>query len=554
MPKHNQKTKWVQNQEHRRNPRYQNQTDYGRPNNIPGNDAWGNHYRGSHGNSSRATRGNNIRSNHHWQNNGRYAWSNTYRGNHGDRQSETTVASTSSSGSQAENNDDDLDILFLPGFYYDREKKKYFRLIPGHNNYNPLTADTIQKKELEKKKAQFSSEQSSGVDKSDRDQKSKLKVVLSCKLQMPIFRQELQVGRYSPLVIERLLHERVINKLKLKYDLTAECEAFYNGRFRWKPRTSILLADDTNKKLFISLGSLTAKLPPMFSSVEPNEEDPSRIHLQPFHWRECLFQEPEHRPTNACWVNYGGEEQSHVLYSYFDMESRSTVRLLKYGHCDNARHYRYDKIDDTIWTCAWSNNIQYPGRFCIGLDKCANVIDIATNHKLIFPTQKSAVFAQTFATKSPLLFNGTRRGQVLTFDLRSSRHSTAVKLQHKSSVSCMRLLKDENYLVASDMDNKILLWDLRKSKQVLEYSGHSSNFNYRHIPFYIDSTETVLYAGGQDTFVRFWRLKDGHKLHTIATPADVDGPPAVQYSRHWTDHNIPGLLMACNEQLKFYTL
>lgn len=37
----------------------------------------------------------------------------------------------------------------LPGFYYDPEKNRYFRLLPGHNNCNPLTKESIQQKAME---------------------------------------------------------------------------------------------------------------------------------------------------------------------------------------------------------------------------------------------------------------------------------------------------------------------------------------------------------------------------------------------------------------------
>ena len=44
---------------------------------------------------------------------------------------------SSSSSTAAED-----DAPELPGFYYDREKKKYFRLIPGHNNHKCILNKT----------------------------------------------------------------------------------------------------------------------------------------------------------------------------------------------------------------------------------------------------------------------------------------------------------------------------------------------------------------------------------------------------------------------------
>lgn len=47
----------------------------------------------------------------------------------------------------------------LPGFYYDPEKKRYFRLLPGHNNCNPLTKESIQHKAMESKRLRLLEEE-----------------------------------------------------------------------------------------------------------------------------------------------------------------------------------------------------------------------------------------------------------------------------------------------------------------------------------------------------------------------------------------------------------
>lgn len=46
----------------------------------------------------------------------------------------------------------------LPGFYFDPEKNRYFRLLPGHNNCNPLTREQLQEKEREKRRHEMLAE------------------------------------------------------------------------------------------------------------------------------------------------------------------------------------------------------------------------------------------------------------------------------------------------------------------------------------------------------------------------------------------------------------
>uniref|UniRef100_A0A4W2ES71 DDB1 and CUL4 associated factor 4 n=1 Tax=Bos indicus x Bos taurus TaxID=30522 RepID=A0A4W2ES71_BOBOX len=47
----------------------------------------------------------------------------------------------------------------LPGYYFDPEKKRYFRLLPGHNNCNPLTKESIRQKEMERKRLRLLEEE-----------------------------------------------------------------------------------------------------------------------------------------------------------------------------------------------------------------------------------------------------------------------------------------------------------------------------------------------------------------------------------------------------------
>lgn len=59
------------------------------------------------------------------------------------------AASSSSSSSAAPE---------LPGFYFDAEKNRYFRLLPGNNNCNPLTRGLLQEREQEKHRARMITE------------------------------------------------------------------------------------------------------------------------------------------------------------------------------------------------------------------------------------------------------------------------------------------------------------------------------------------------------------------------------------------------------------
>ncbi|XP_061610670.1 WD repeat domain 21 isoform X2 [Phyllopteryx taeniolatus] len=76
------------------------------------------------------------------------------------RISDDQVSSRSSSASSA--------APELPGFYYDPEKNRYFRLLPGHNNCNPLTREQLRDKEREKERARMLVEDAKPTKKAPR--------------------------------------------------------------------------------------------------------------------------------------------------------------------------------------------------------------------------------------------------------------------------------------------------------------------------------------------------------------------------------------------------
>lgn len=55
----------------------------------------------------------------------------------------------------------------------------------------------------------------------------------------------------------------------------------------------------------------------------------------------------------------------------------------------------------------------------------------------------------------PLLFNGCRSGEIFGLDARELRGSKAMSFRQESSVTSVRILRDENYLLAADMSGQV---------------------------------------------------------------------------------------------------
>ncbi|KAF2980083.1 hypothetical protein EK904_009519 [Melospiza melodia maxima] len=82
----------------------------------------------------------------------------------------------------------------LPGFYYDPEKNRYFRLLPGHNNHNPLTKDSIQHKAMECKRLRLLEEE----EKQHQFHVTLFQKTTRAGLNSSVLLQKRQLGSLSP--------------------------------------------------------------------------------------------------------------------------------------------------------------------------------------------------------------------------------------------------------------------------------------------------------------------------------------------------------------------
>ncbi|XP_065539840.1 DDB1- and CUL4-associated factor 4 isoform X3 [Lathamus discolor] len=88
----------------------------------------------------------------------------------------------------------------LPGFYYDADKNRYFRLLPGHNNYNPLTKESIQYKAMECKRLKL-------LEEEEKQKKKTTRAGLNSSMLL----QKRQLGLLSSTTYCRLVHELKVN-------------------------------------------------------------------------------------------------------------------------------------------------------------------------------------------------------------------------------------------------------------------------------------------------------------------------------------------------------
>uniref|UniRef100_A0A665WGA5 Uncharacterized protein n=1 Tax=Echeneis naucrates TaxID=173247 RepID=A0A665WGA5_ECHNA len=428
-------------------------------------------------------------------------------------------------------------ITELPGFYFDPEKNRYFRLLPGHNNCNPLTKEQLQEKEREKQRNKMLAED-------EKPRKVFVDSGRSTRMSCPL------VYSYYAYCVSRLVHEVKVSGMR-RHKL--EIQSTDNNN----PNTDnfrLIVGDSACERVFtvndVSHGGCKYGIMNFSSS--------SQGSLSVEMCDNLYF--TNRKVNSICWasVNY---PDSHVLLCLVGVaDTPGCVSLLPASLFSNSNPDQPGMLCSfkisTAWSCAWCLNPQFDKTFSTGLSRRVIVKDAETGRTQTYSVG-SDVLAQQFALRVPVLFNGCRSGEIFSIDLRQrgrrDQSWKASRFHQESAITSVRVLQDENYLLAADMLGQIKLWDVRVKKPVQEYKGHYNEHAY--LPVHVNEPEGLLLAVGQDCYTRLWSLKDGHLLRTIPSPhpAANDLIPSVVFSSKLGGcRGLPGLLMAVKHDLYYF--
>ncbi|XP_077117990.1 DDB1- and CUL4-associated factor 4 [Ranitomeya variabilis] len=425
----------------------------------------------------------------------------------------------------------------LPGFYYDSEKNRYFRLLPGHNNCNPLTTEGIVKRVIEMKRLKHLEE--------DKNRKKSSR--LGCNASLLLRKQ--QIGLLPSATYCRCMHELKVSCMQKK-------DVSINPK---------LLTEDTHTCEFIVTDSSGQRL----FSVNDVDNGYCKYGLLELNglWKDIPTVEhhknlffSNQKVITACWASMNVQD-SHVLICFLGKPSVpghiSLIPASRFGRSEDdlSPEVVFNFQFSSAWTAAWCSNPQMECTFAAGLQNQVVVLNIHTDIQCNFLTN-SAVLAQQFASQSLLLYNGCRSGEVFSIDLRVPHKNwkKGISFSQNSSISCLRLLNDENYMVVSDMSGQIKLWDLRMVKPVRSYEGHVNS--YACLPVHVKEDEGLLLAVGQDCYTRIWSVQDAQLLRSIPSPytASKEFIPNVAFSAyHGGKRPVPGLLMAVKTEFYHFT-
>uniref|UniRef100_A0A672SCJ6 DDB1- and CUL4-associated factor 4-like n=1 Tax=Sinocyclocheilus grahami TaxID=75366 RepID=A0A672SCJ6_SINGR len=421
----------------------------------------------------------------------------------------------------------------LPGFYFDPEKNRYFRLLPGHNNCNPLTKEGLQKKEEERKRSALLAED---------DGSRKVRKEMDPNMNL--------IPRVFSLC--RLVHEVKVSGMQ-RHRLGVQSS---NSTSPNTDNFHLIVADSACERVF---------------TVNDVSHGGCKYGIMNFHGcrKGSLSVEmcdnlyfTNRKVNSVCWASVTHTD-SHVLLCLVGIsQTPGCVSLLPASLFSNFNPDQPGMLCSfkisTAWSCAWCLNPQADKTFSTGLSRRVIVTDAVTGRRATY-LAGSDVLAQQFAVRAPVLFNGCRSGEIFSIDLRQrdrgrSHGWKTSRFFQESAITSIQLLQDENYLLAADMLGKIKLWDIRVKRSVKQYEGHHNEYAY--LPIHVNEPEGLLLAVGQDCYTRLWSLHDSRLLRTIPSPhpAGKDSIPNVVFSSQLGgSRGLPGLLMAVRHDLYYYS-
>ncbi|XP_058423249.1 DDB1- and CUL4-associated factor 4 isoform X3 [Diceros bicornis minor] len=443
---------------------------------------------------------------------------------HGGDEAPSTSSSTAGSSS----------VPDLPGYYFDPEKNRYFRLLPGHNNCNPLTKESLRHKEMESKRLQL-------LEEEDKQRKKIARMGFNASSLL----QKSKLGFLNVTSYCRLAHELRLSCMERKkvQIQSSDPSALASDRF------NLILADTNSDRLFTVNDVKVGGSKYGIISLRGMKTPTLRVHMH-----ENLYF--TNRKRRALYLTVLNSSSRLCLMGIAETPGCATLlpaSLFVSSHPAGDRPGMLCSFRiPGAWSCAWSLNIQANNCFSTGLSRRVLVTNVVTGHRRSFGTS-SDVLAQQFALMAPLLFNGCRSGEIFAIDLRCHNQGKgwkATRLFHDSAVTSVQILQEEESLMASDMAGKIKLWDLRTTKCIRQYEGHVNEYAY--LPLHVHEEEEIVVAVGQDCYTRIWSLHDGHLLRTIPSPhptSKSDIPSVAFSSRLGGFRGAPGLLMAVQQDL-----
>ncbi|KAH9519523.1 hypothetical protein Btru_002923 [Bulinus truncatus] len=440
----------------------------------------------------------------------------------------------------------------IPGYYYDKEKKNYFKILPNtlSSVSSFVTKETIKKQEAEKKRLSDLEKESTVLPESFKPKKKEHFNLLSVL-------RSVQCGQYTCKNLMTYTIRQMCCQLRPDEEWPNFCASQPHlvldeiQKVEVTPSREKLICVSSVKSCLgqcIQLMKITEE-----RSINRKEKKLSYITVRP---PEVALGPVYKKISSLCLAPMQElPDATSVMYTTVCpvgyMPSMVNLCNLDAPTTDSMLVFELNLGFKTVWSAAWDSHRR---RFSIGSERKCHVIDVATRRSWTYNTHNSDPLAQIFSSDAcNLLYSGTRSGLILAHDVRCQSRAQREMKQH-FGVGCLKLLRNDNYILGSDFSGTICMWDLRQQKVVVKYKG-LINSHYQ-LPFHLDETETLLTSSGSDSYSKIWDIKSGELLKSLPPPypVSIDSFPVSIYSQHWG--KVPGnagVIVATKDKFITYT-
>ncbi|XP_057972163.1 uncharacterized protein LOC131160472 [Malania oleifera] len=275
-------------------------------------------------------------------------------------------------------------------------------------------------------------------------------------------------------------------------------------------------------------------------------------------------------PSNIAWIKMPGRRSSytaddvsnthHALIGTLGSDaSRGSVYFLNlrepldFNPTSQIMAQRICEVvsfNGTVWTGDYNPN-RYQA--VIGTNLGAALVNLETKVTTWVCRSKSDVMSLQFDQSGNVVLCGFRNGAIVTLDVRQKQEASSARLtEHKicyssnticehskiivqnsrkqcfklkgniypsqticmpSAICCLESLQFyDQYFLASSMDGSIKLYDHRLMKKgaLQSYEGHVNS--HTRMQLGVDPSERFVMSGGEDCYLRIWRIKSGELL------------------------------------------
>ncbi|CCX04235.1 Similar to DDB1-and CUL4-associated factor 4; acc. no. Q8WV16 [Pyronema omphalodes CBS 100304] len=404
----------------------------------------------------------------------------------------------------------------IPGFYYDPEKKKYFKILPHHAAPTAAFHTNTSIAEKNREKRRIEDLNSLTLHRAKRTRRTPLKA--NPCIRATLYRE--LTGDRSAEAIRSIYARGLQRKVVWEADPGVKLSAF----------TTHTQADGTE---FCIIGTVAGdvRLSPLVKKKEGELQVNMRESDQIIHGRSQISSVSVNSQGLVMATFMGGPNRPPAIYCHWHPSTSSDIlhpgpALFGFNRNHNIT---------SVWTSAASPNPQ--GDLVLGTNQGAVHIEVRPwNLEQTFQPIKSDVFAVSFLPNDPNPYlTGSRDGDIRIFDIRAGRDNRPVVMfRHGGPVTHIRNLA-QNRIIVNGLQ-RCASYDLRyphkkgpsanfgaTSRAMRDYGQVGGEGSSLGLGFDVDVKRGLMVVAQQDGWVNLRSLETGEKIPSPLAKNRWDG-------------------------------